>query len=81
MVRLKLQTKKNKKYIKFLEDVIESCFMNQKLKIGFIYERKQIEITGKIAGIDKLNHIIVIERNDGITILPIKNITYIEIIH
>jgi len=81
MVRLKLQKRKTKKYIKFLEDVIESCFINQRTKIGFIYEKKQVEIIGKIIAIDPINHAIVIERNDSITILPIKNIIYIENIH
>jgi len=81
MVRLKLQKRKTKKYIEFIEKIIEDCFVNAKVKIGFIYNRKQHETEGEIIAIDKANHMLVVERNDGITILPMKNIIYIEIIH
>ena len=81
MVRLKLQKRKSKKYIKFLEDIITDCFIKQKTKIGFIYNGKQHEIEGEIIDIDKTNHMLIIDRNDAITILPIKNVLYIEIIH
>jgi predicted nucleic acid-binding protein len=81
MVRLKLQKKKNKKYIQFIENVIEDCFTNRKIRVGFTYNRKLHEAEGIAIAIDKLNHMLIIDRNDAITILPIKNITYIEIIH
>ena len=81
MVRLKLQKKKTKKYIEFIENIIQDCFKNTKLKIGFIYHKKLHEIQGEIIDIDKINHMIIITRNDAIMILPIKNIVYIEIMH
>ena len=81
MVKLKLQKKKTKTYIQFIENIIQDCFLNQKIRIGITHNKRQHEIEGTTIALDKINHLLVIEKNDGINILPIKNITYIETIH